>query len=415
MIYEALIVPSELPTTLREIKRALITYDKVLLIDPSDRELFPRNAFFAAISGMPLIGLDTGAVRPMGKSLGYDERFERMLDSCRVAMSEQLLSVVSTFSPPPTGELTIGAVPLGGYPLRASGLLQFYRGLARSQELLSASVEADVSRLETELVACGGLALTGRADGSINDDPALPLARAVAQHEAAVQLTQIARARIGAILKYWCFCEAKNLVPVFNAPHYTRTLALILDRAREFLTAGDVDGAHVRRSRVLELAHEEFLVDERLDALSVEDVLKLRSVAWGQQATAREQLFEAVFQIAESSNSEQFVESVSAELREYRKASESLLRERVSLGVSIKCDLGAASLAGGVTLSGLLSQLESPLQSAAITLAAGGVWALERAKEYVPKLREIQAQTAELRRGAGVAFHDFYERLPRTA
>jgi len=54
MIYEALLVPHEAPPSLRDIKRALLTYDKVVMIDPADRELIPRNSFMTAIIGMPL-------------------------------------------------------------------------------------------------------------------------------------------------------------------------------------------------------------------------------------------------------------------------------------------------------------------------------------------------------------------------
>jgi hypothetical protein len=416
MIYEALIVPHESPPTLRQIKRALLTYDKVILIDPADRELFPRNAFFMAIMGSPIIGIDTGPVRPMGKTIGYDERFEETLDFCRSAVVQQVLTVASTFNVPQRAGVTLGGVPLGGYPLNPTLVYQLYRGLASSQELLAASLDGDVARLRQELQTTDGLAMKGAADGSLNQGPVLPIAEVVSNNECFEQLTQIARARIAALLKYCGFCEARNVVPVFGTPFYGKVLASILARARAFLAAGDRDGTHIRRSRVLDLAHEEFLVDERLDPLSVDEVLRLRSAAWGHQAKAREQLFEAIFRIAESSSNDgSFLERAAAEIREYRKASEALVRERVSLHMSIKCDLGVGALAGSTALIGLLSQLESPLQSIAITLAAGGVWGLERAKEYVPKLQEIQAQTAELKRGAGFAVHDFYSRLPGAA
>jgi hypothetical protein len=75
MIYEALIAPHERSLTLREVKRALLTYDKVILIDPADRDMMPGNSFMSAIMGMPLFGMDIGPIRPMGKTLGYDEQF----------------------------------------------------------------------------------------------------------------------------------------------------------------------------------------------------------------------------------------------------------------------------------------------------------------------------------------------------
>lgn len=413
MIYDALIVPTETPSTLREIKRALLTYDQVLLIDPSDRELFPRHAFFTALMGMPIFGMDMGPVRPMGKGMGYDERFDRTLGLCKPAIAQNSLRVISTFTAPETGGLTIGGVPLGGYPLDPAAVYRLYRALASSQELLADVISLDADALTRELQVSEGLAMTGRADGSVNEGPSLPIAEAVANEQFAEPLTQIARARIAAILKYSGYCEAKNLVPVFGAPFYTRALGRILSRARTFLDAGAPEN-RFRRSRVLDLAHEEFLVDERLDRLSVDEVLRLRSKAWGQQAVARERLFETIFEIADSLREDNaFLEAAAREIQEYRRASDGLVRERESLGMAIKCDIGIGALGGGLGLAGLLSQIESPLQSIAVTLAAGGVWGLEKAKEYVPKLREIQAQTADLKRGAGFALHDFYTRLPK--
>ena len=413
MIYDAVIVPTETPSTPREIKRALLTYDQVLLIDPSDRELFPRQAFFTALMGMPLFGLDTGPVRPMGKGMGYDDRFDRTLEMCKSAVSQGTLKVISTFTAPEASGLTIGGVPRGGYPLDAAAVYQLYRAMASSQDLLTDVIGHDADSLKRQLQTAEGLAMTGGADGSVNDGPSLPIAEIVANEQLAEPLTQIARARIGAILKYSGFCEAKSLVPVFGTPFYARALERILNRARTFLDAGTPKN-QFRRSRVLELAHEEFLVDERLDALTVDDVLRLRSAAWGKQAVARERLFEAIFQIAASSREDDaFLDDAAKEIQEYRRASEGVVRERESLGMSIKCDLGSGVLASGVGMVGLMSQIESPLQSIAVTLAAGGVWALEKAKEYVPKLREIEAQTAELKRGAGFALHDFYSRLPK--
>jgi hypothetical protein len=37
--------------------------------------MMPGNSFMSAIMGMPLFGMDIGPIRPMGKTLGYDEQF----------------------------------------------------------------------------------------------------------------------------------------------------------------------------------------------------------------------------------------------------------------------------------------------------------------------------------------------------
>lgn len=413
MIYNALIVPTERPSTLREIKRALLTYDQILLVDPSDRDLFPPQAFFSALMGMPLFGMNMGPVRAMGKLIGYDSNFEKIIDECKLAISQNSIKIISTYNSSDSESVTIGGVPLGGYPLNIQAVFGFYRALASSQDLLTDVIGHDISALRHELLVSQDIASAGGADFSINDIPALPIASIVANDSLAEPLTQIARARIAAIIKYSGFCEAKNLVPIFGASFYIRALERILCRAQEFLDAGSA-GNQFHRSRVLSLAHEEFLVDERLDTLSIEDVLRLRTAAWGRQAASRERLFEAIFEIADSSRKEgEFFEIAKSKIRDYRRESDALVRERESLSMKIKCEIGIGALVGGVGAAGLISQIESPLQSIGVTLAAGGVWALEKAKEYVPKLHEIQYKTNELKRGAGFAFHNFYTRLSK--
>ena len=117
MIYEALLAPHESPITLREIKRALLTYDKLILIDPDDRDMMPSNAFMSTIMGMPLFGIDIGPIRPMGKTSEYDEEFAKTLDICQRATKEGLIKVRSTYTKQAAGQFTLGAVLTGGYPL----------------------------------------------------------------------------------------------------------------------------------------------------------------------------------------------------------------------------------------------------------------------------------------------------------
>ncbi|MBZ2168988.1 hypothetical protein, partial [Marinobacter sp. F4216] len=127
---------------------------------------------------------------------------------------------------------------------------------------------------------------------------------------------------------------------------------------------------------------------------------------------AREALFASIGEIALGIDDKHEFQSKADELiRSYRKESEELLRERSNIDYKIKCDIGIAALSGGPAFIGLLSQLASPLASIGITMAAGGVWALDKSKEYVPALKELKAREQELKRGAGFGIHDFYSRL----
>lgn len=75
------------------------------------------------------------------------------------------------------------------------------------------------------------------------------------------------------------------------------------------------------------------MAEDRLDELSFRDVLKLRTRAWGNQASAREGLFESIFNIAtEIGNDSDFENQAMERIVQYRIQSEELVRERRKLG-----------------------------------------------------------------------------------
>ena len=413
MAYEALIVPHEAPVSLREIKRALITYDKIYVVDPSDRDVIPENAYMSTIIGMPIMGMNMGAVRPMGKMLGYDEIFERIIDECRLAVSQGLIEIISTYQKPETQGFTIGGVPTGGYPLDPRFVFQLYRQMSQDQDFLRLAVSADVGELVIDKERLSDIAMTGIGDGAINNVPALPsIDLQTIDEDDRDPVALISRARIAALIKYAGYCHEKNLLPIFPIAVYRGLVDRLIQNTHEMLASTDNDAYWLKRNRILELSHNEFLDEDALDKLTVKDVIQLRSSLWGAQANAREKLFQSVNDIAQNTDGdEDFHKHVSTEISEYRKASNALEREREQLKHSIKCDIGIGALGMGTTFPGLLLQLQSPLPSMAVTLAGGAIWALQKKKEYQPILQQIKDQEAELRRGPGFGLHAYYRSI----
>lgn len=415
MIYEALIVPSEFPPTPQELKRALLTYDKVILVDPSDRELIPRNTFMRSAFGLPLIGMDTGPVRPLGKTLGYDDRFSRLVSAAHSAVTQGILEVRSTYEQGETNSFTIGAVPTGGYPLDSNVVLWIYRGMASSQDFLASAIHFDLASIMRRLDHSPGFSLHGQADSGINEAPGLPLLMPSSRYaDHLVEITQVARSRIASFIKHSGYCEMKSLVPIFSGVQYGQLTKQLLVNAKSLLASVPDDDFWVQRNRVLDLVHDEFMTDDLLDNLTYEQVIRLRTRAWGRQALAREALFKSVFEIADRyGHSPDFDEKAGEVITHYRKESEELIRERANFGFQIKCDIGKGVLGSVGAISGMVSQVESPLASLAATIAVGGVWALDRAKGYLPELSRIRAREAELKRGAGFGLHSFFSAIEK--
>jgi len=420
MIYETLIAPHEAPSSLRDIKRALLTYDKVKIIDPDDRDVMPSNTFWSSIIGLPLFGMDMGPIRPMGKTPGYDISFQETIDACKPAIEQGLVEVISTYEKQETTSFTIGGIPTGGYPLNTQFVFWLYRSMSQNQDYLKSAITTNKSSLLKNINAADGISLEGRGDGGINDIPALPLIEDQSLDDDQNKfITQIARARIAAFIKYSGFCEMKNLVPIFPSDVYGDMISKLLNNAQLALSNVEDDTYWLRRNRVLELCHEEFLKEDKLDSLSIKEVITLRTKVWGKQAEAREKLFESICKIAQEIEEDSKFEKAAQKLIEkYRQVSVNLELERRNLHFKIKCDIGIGILTVGTTvgtagLAGLLTQLQSPLTSMGLTLAAGGMWFLKKSKEYVPALRELKAKEETMKRGAGFGLQNYYSRIER--
>jgi hypothetical protein len=419
VIYESLIVPHEHALTIRELKRALLTYDKVLLVDPSDRDLMPSNAFMRTVAPFPgnLLGYDTGPVRPMGKSLGYDEQFARVIEEAQQAVSQGLVQVRSTYQKQPPGSFTFGGVPVGGFPLDMNFVLDAYRCMASDRPFVEDAISQDRIALQQELDIFPSIALPGMGDGggTIAGHTVMPLPHLRfdgVDDQKNIALTRIARGRIGGLIKYAGYCDAKNLVPIFPSRAYGALSQRLINNARQVFSDVPDDEMWLKRSRVLQLCHEEFLADEKLDELSMRQILELRTTAWGRHGERREKLFASVYAIAQEAATEtDFANAAQRQIAEYRKLSTDLLNERKRLDFSLKCDLAKGALGGGSAIAGLLAELSLPPVGIGVALAAGAIWVLDKAKTYIPMLSSVRAKEKALSRGAAFGLHGFYSRL----
>ena len=203
MIRSAYLAPSEIPITDLQVKRALLTYDRVLIADPNDRDLFPPQAFLMAMGLPPFMGMNVGPVRPLAKSADYDRRFDQLIEQIDPARRQGLVDIISSYDLTTSSQTTMGAVLTGGYPLNPQLLLWAFRSIAREQSVLNAALEGDDQLMglpdeQIEALSVG----PAKADGGINDDPALPLLeRSLARDHLRESLTLIARGRIAATMK----------------------------------------------------------------------------------------------------------------------------------------------------------------------------------------------------------------------
>ena len=231
----------------------------------------------------PFMGMNVGPVRPLAKSADYDRRFDQLIEQIDPARRQGLVDIISSYDLTTSSQTTMGAVLTGGYPLNPQLLLWAFRSIAREQSVLNAALEGDDQLMglpdeQIEALSVG----PAKADGGINDDPALPLLeRSLARDHLRESLTLIARGRIAATMKSIGYCAAKDLVPVFSEPSFDRLAHAFALRAANLIDqVAEEDPYWSKRSKALEIAHDEYLNEQTLNGMPIEDVLKLRTVVW---------------------------------------------------------------------------------------------------------------------------------------
>ena len=307
-------------------------------------------------------------------------------------------------------------VDLGGFPLALPMLLKLFRTAAADPQFQAAAVQNDRWLIEFPERVWAVAEARGNADGTINNDPPLPdVTFPIANEDLREPLSNIARARIGHTIKLTGFCMTQRLVPHGAHQWHDSILRTILRNSAEFIDRiAEVDPYWNYRNRALKLVHDEYLDITRLDQLSVEDVLRLRTAAWGRQAGARDALFDAVGQIARDAIEEaDFDRAVLEQIRDYRQKAAEVEDERAALLFKVNCEIGKAILggAGALTAAGAIVTLGTGLGATA-ALIAGAYFVLQQYQDLKPIADQLRQSEGEFKSDARFGIHNFYDRLP---
>ena len=81
----------------------------------------------------PLMGMNRGPVRPLGKIPDYDNRFDQLMSNVDIARRQGLIDVITSYDRSTSDRMTIGAVMMGNCPLDPRFMLWGYRNIARAK------------------------------------------------------------------------------------------------------------------------------------------------------------------------------------------------------------------------------------------------------------------------------------------
>jgi hypothetical protein len=338
-LISTLLLPTERPPVPADIKRSLLVFDQVHLADCNDRELIEPAAFMQMLTPipMPIFFGNDGPVLPMGKLPGYDEQYEATLKECDPAIRQG--SLVRRAQPQlMTSGFGLGSPPLPKDWAGPGWVIGNFLQLARNTDVLRAACsglprEEHLRRFDLGAIAPGGRALRAPGGAStiaeINDGSLSP--------DVAAAIQRMAAARVGSAVKYVGSCHKSGLHPSSNDPGMLALLDHIQKTAGQTLAAvlGGLDDAELLR-RVLRVervlfAHE--LPDMALAGLTVEQVLRLRTKAWGRAGEGRTALFRAVRQLADQEPDDgSFDRAVREAIEKYRSTARDLNDEWKRLG-----------------------------------------------------------------------------------
>jgi hypothetical protein len=339
MLASALVIPTERVPTLLDIKRALLSYDRIVLSSPEDRELISPQHFWAASSPIPLpIGVDVGPIKPLGKVPEYDDYFQKLTEGCSIAIKQGSLIVRSV--PNYENDFYIGNKPPPSGEPNPRFVYQVYRALATDANIVAAISRGLEHLPPMSEEAVDALVPKGVDDGNITYLPEKALYPGFATSiEEKVLLTRLSHARLGSLVKGLAICEIHGLQPYTSDVGIASVIQMLDLRASEKISAvteRETDKVILSKLGWLhEIIISEFIDATVLNELSITQVLKLRSKAWGKAGEARASLYTALRKLAISDASkDEFENAARYALSDYRTARSELDAELGKRNVS---------------------------------------------------------------------------------
>jgi hypothetical protein len=342
-IHSAILLPTEAAPTLREVKLALLSFDRVHLPNPDDREVIPRVAFGGVFApGFPAF-MDSGPVAPLPKRAGFDDAFDRLRAELRRALTDNSLVIDATSQHPP-GSFGLGFPQSAEVAPNHALVLHVFRGLASRCEMLDAAAAGlpkgvdDLAELQTSGAALQPM--QGLPDIAKLSHP---------EEGLATMLRPLAAARVATVVRYVAAAEFRSLSPLTHDPGFSALLqTLRSDLAHQLPALSAASSSASLLTRLHSVVVRSFIDTPKLDELSLADVLSIRTRAWGAAMEARTELLHRLQVLAEEVDpmlGTQFEQRCSALLDKYHAESKDYWNEAARLGVGATCALTPAGIA----------------------------------------------------------------------
>lgn len=411
-----LILPSEFCTNSSTIKRALLSYEKVYLKSPDDRDIIPGNDLMSIAAGTTMgMSMGTaGPAKPLGKSPNYDDEFDKLLTRFKGAIKEGSLVIMDK----PSGLYTPGV----GIGYRISDLhfavYWNYRNMAADPNYIKAASQGlDKSILPKassfdQLAPVGGDDGINHADERLNNK--LEYLGQDASGEELMVLSRMVHARLASISRNLTICDKKGLVPFTTEPGYSSVIQQMqasFGNVLDVASGSDepLEDYHLV-GKVENIIFKDFLEADKIDNMSLKQIQSFRSSRWGHYSEAKSNLERQLFKFAlETSNVDEFNRKVKKEFESFLSKQSDYIHERTNLGIKIFCDVGAAITGSAMGPSVIQSFIGASSLQVLMALACPASFIL--AQKRIPEVRNILKKEKDLKKLPGYDLYNYYKPL----
>lgn len=421
MIANSIILPTEQPVDIHDIKRALLTYDKVFIPSPDDRELIPPNVYqnvvFQSI-GFPAlpIGGSFGSVKPLGKVDNYEIEFDKTIEECKNAIREGKIEILG--APKYEESMTIGAIPLPEDTPNPLFTYINYRQMAENEEFVKLMSQGFANLNLDKIKDFQKLTPTGQEDQeqSVNDQrrpPKIMLSDSEKNKDKMEIISKMSHTRIGSLSKYLGYSFLKQLHPFTTDIGYANVISKLEYNFIDTIEAIESDELLLKRQKQLALVHNlilnEYINPKMIDKMTVNQILKKRTKAWGKTQEFRNKLISELNEIAlDSSTDFQFHKNCKKRFEEYLKVASDYKHEVDKLNLMLLFDANLFFFLRGEAFHLLEKILKAPSFETLLMVGSLGV---VYAKQHFGTILDIIKQAEEKREATGYAIYSNYKYL----
>lgn len=421
MIANSIILPTEQPIDIKDIKRALVTYDKIYIPSPDDRELIPSNtytnALFASL-GFPTMpmGMPDGPIKPLGKTDNYDLLFEKVINECKPALDQGSIEILG--APQYTETVTTLAAPIPEDTPNPFFTYINYRQISENPEFIQL-MSKGLEKIEFDKIRdINSLLPSGREneEQSVNDQKRAPkamLSSTGLEKDQEELLSKMCHTRIGTLVKYLGYSFIKDLHPFTTDTGYAGVISKL-----EFNFIGTVESIEaneelLKRQKRLSALHNvmvsEYIDPERIDKLDVKQILKLRTKAWGKTQKNRKLLITDLNDIAlDCENDDKFQRECQRKFDEFLKTTEDYRHEIDKLKLMLIFDANVFAYLNYSEFQLLEKLLKAPSFE---TLLIVGSLGIQYAKQHLGAIMDIIKNAEERRKATGYGIYSSYKYL----